>query len=123
MQSHRFTIANLMFAVVFVAILLTVFRAFSLMGVIVLIPFAIAAFIAPLGSSPLVRRRLLWVGVAGTLLLPFLFAILINTTAGIEDLEWQEFLPALSFLGLMILSFVGLIPTLIVQAYVLGRDR
>ncbi len=67
-----------MVAVVLAAILLAVFRARSLMGLVTLLPFGITALIARSGSSPSVRRRALWVGAVGTLLLPFLAAIWIN---------------------------------------------
>ena len=130
MQSNRHTIADLMFVVVFVAILLTVFRTLSFVSVVILTPFAITAFIAPLGSSSSGRRRLLWVGASGTLLLPVLlalllsslFAILLSGDSEFRKVGWRSFLPALSVV-VPILSFVGLIPTLIVQAHIIGRDH
>ncbi len=67
-----------MVAVVLAAILLAVIRVRSFMGLVAFLPFGITALIARLGSSPSVYRRALWVGVVGTVLLPFLVAIWIN---------------------------------------------
>jgi hypothetical protein len=78
MQRPRYTIGNLLLTVALVAILLAVFRAGSFMGLLALLPFGITALIARLGSSPSARRRALWAGAAGTLLLPFLAAIWLN---------------------------------------------
>jgi hypothetical protein len=60
------------------AILLAVFRLGSLAGLFALLPFGITAIIARLSGGPSAYRQALWVGAAGTLLLPFLAAIWIN---------------------------------------------
>lgn len=67
-----------MAAVVFVAIFLAIFRAYSFMGFVAILPLGITSLIARSGPSPSARRRAIWVGALGTLLLPFLAAIWIN---------------------------------------------
>jgi hypothetical protein len=67
-----------MVAIVVLAILFALFRAFSFVGVVALVPFGIAAVVAWSASNPPAHRRALAIGVIGTLLLPFLAAIWIN---------------------------------------------
>jgi hypothetical protein len=70
-----------MVVVVVAAIVFAVFRARSYWGLAGLVPFGITALVALLGSGesgPLTRRRTFWVGMAGTLVLPFLVAISLN---------------------------------------------
>ena len=71
-------VAKLMVTVASAAILLAVFCLGSFVGLVALLPFGITALISRLGSSRSEQRRALWVGAAGTLLLPFLAAIWIN---------------------------------------------
>jgi hypothetical protein len=78
MRPPRFTIANLMATVSLAAILLAVFRFGSFRGLVALLPLGVTALISRLGSSQSERRYALGLGVAGTLLLPFLAAIWIN---------------------------------------------
>jgi hypothetical protein len=78
MRTPRFTIAKLMGTVASSAILLAVFRLGSFAGLFALLPFGITAIIARLSGGPSAYRQALWVGAAGTLLLPFLAAIWIN---------------------------------------------
>jgi hypothetical protein len=78
MRPPRFTIAKLMGTVASAAILLAVFRLGSFAGLVALVPLGITALIARLSAGPSASRQALWVGAAGTLLLPFLAAIWIN---------------------------------------------
>ena len=78
MRTPRFTIAKLMGIVASSAILLAVFRLGSFAGLVALLPLAITAIVARLGGGPSGYRQALWVGAAGTLLLPFLAAIWLN---------------------------------------------
>jgi hypothetical protein len=78
MRTPRFTIAKLMGTVASAAILLAVFRLGSFAGLAALLPFGITAIVARLSGGPSAYRPALWVGAAGTLLLPFLAAIWIN---------------------------------------------
>ena len=78
MRPPRFTIAGLMLAVMAAAVLVAVFRAYSLWGIFALLPFTITALIARFGSSGHARRQALAVGAIGTLSFPFLSAIVVN---------------------------------------------
>lgn len=67
-----------MAAVILVAILLAVFRAGSFMGLAALSPFVLTVITARSKSSRSAQRRPFWIGVFGTLLLPFVAAVWIN---------------------------------------------
>jgi hypothetical protein len=78
MRHSRFTIANLMAAVVVAAIMLAVFRFGSFTGLVALVPMGVTAIIARFGSSRAEKRLAFWLGAAGTLALPFVVAIWMN---------------------------------------------